>query len=562
MVRSIKKVYIIALAVMVTAATSLAPLTSVFAATEGDLSSTSKLQVYNSSFKDGLGNYLALYGPAVSPTGDAYAYGIKAGEEQESYIVKMNAAGAFVKEFKLRPGYSMAIPNIAIDRYGSTYFPVDKYVDLGGGNSRVDSVILKYNPDDTFNGVIEAFNDTYPGGFRSIYSIAFDGNNSLYMTVGTSDALGTILVKLTQSGGIEETVERLQGDTDGYDAPFLVAIDSHDQLHVAAMDHDRNDQMMRLFAVSHEGVVIKVIGGETPMKLGYGMSVDNNNNLYATSTDFSGQTPPYEGCPAYFEVRKYNSVGAFLGTIDMSPEASEGLVCTIYGGGTTPVTGTRATATPGVTKDGDVFIGTGDYASGQPGKARIAVYSMPKNVATFPPKSEGEELSAKLQLPETANLQYAEIKTQAELGASLQPGYSYPLGLANFKVKVQDGATLPTELTFVTNLKPDQVTAMKYQKGSYSPVPGAVITQTEIDNKPALKVSYTLIDGGELDEDGQVNGEIIDPIGLAVKDGSSGQQVLAPNTGVGSQSVNNLVLFMSIAIVAGAGFAVRQVYRR
>lgn len=59
MVRSIKKVYIIALAVMVTAATSLAPLTSVFAATEGDLSSTSKLQVYNSSFKDGLGNYLA-----------------------------------------------------------------------------------------------------------------------------------------------------------------------------------------------------------------------------------------------------------------------------------------------------------------------------------------------------------------------------------------------------------------------------------------------------------------------------------------------------------------------
>ena len=177
---------------MVTAATSLAPLTSVFAATEGDLSSTSKLQVYNSSFRDGLGSYLTLYGPAVSPSGDAYAYGIKEGE-QEPYIVKMNAAGEFVKEFKLKPGYSMAIPNIAIDRYGSTYFPVDKYIDLGDGNSRVESVILKYNPDDTFNGVIEAFNNTYPDGFRSIYSIAFDSNNSLYMTVGTSDALGTIL---------------------------------------------------------------------------------------------------------------------------------------------------------------------------------------------------------------------------------------------------------------------------------------------------------------------------------------------------------------------------------
>lgn len=553
MVRSIKKVYIIALAVMVTAATSLAPLTKVFAATEGDLSSTSKLQVYNSSFRDGLGNYLTLYGPAISPAGDAYAYGIKAGEEQEPYIVKMNAAGAFVKEFKLESGYRIGLPNISIDRNGNTYFSVDR-------EGSTEGVILKYDTSDNFVEAIDGFNDSYPGGIRNISSIAFDSHNNIYVTGSRSDDSSMVLVKVAQDGTVLNSIGQLAGATDGYDAPFLVMVNSHDQLYIAALESNPSSDRdtMRVVAVDDSGTIISSMGDGAPVRIGYGMSIDNNDNLYVTSTDFSGEVPPPVGCPVSFEIRKYDKTGSFLGSIDTSPEASEGAVCTVYGGGTTPV----AAAVPGVTKDGDVFIGTGDYVDGLPGKARIAVYSMPKNVATFPPKSEGEELSAKLQLPETANLEYAEIKTQAELGASLQPGYSYPLGLANFKVKVQDGAILPTELTFVTNLKPSQVTAMKYQKGSYSPVPGAVITQTEIDDKPALKVSYTLIDGGELDEDGQVNGEIIDPIGLAVKDGSSGQQVLAPNTGVGSQSVNNLVLFMSIAIAAGVGLAVRQMHRR
>lgn len=44
---------------------------------------------------------------------------------------------------------------------------------------------------------------------------------------------------------------------------------------------------------------------------------------------------------------------------------------------------------------------------------------------------------------------------------------------------------------------------------------GTVIVREDYGGKSRLKLTYSIADGGVLDQDGQVNGVIIDPVGLA-----------------------------------------------
>lgn len=58
-------------------ALNLAVFNPAIAATDGGLSSSGKLQIYNTSIRDGLDDYVTLYGPTVTADGYAYSYGAK-----------------------------------------------------------------------------------------------------------------------------------------------------------------------------------------------------------------------------------------------------------------------------------------------------------------------------------------------------------------------------------------------------------------------------------------------------------------------------------------------------
>lgn len=108
--------------------------------------------------------------------------------------------------------------------------------------------------------------------------------------------------------------------------------------------------------------------------------------------------------------------------------------------------------------------------------------------------------------------------------------YDYPLGLVSFTLDdVEIGSTQTIQLAFETNLKPEEVVPRKFNATSstYLDIPGVVVTETSKDGKPTLLVSYTITDGGSLDQDGQANGTIVDPVGLAVE-----HKGLLANTGV------------------------------
>jgi hypothetical protein len=97
--------------------------------------------------------------------------------------------------------------------------------------------------------------------------------------------------------------------------------------------------------------------------------------------------------------------------------------------------------------------------------------------------------------------------------------YLYPKGLVNFKSNCIDSEGIQGVTIYFSNQADSpNLKVRKFKNGVYSDIPGVVKTQVTLDGLPTLKVSYTIIDGGELDEDGVVNGEISDPVGLALLD--------------------------------------------
>lgn len=108
--------------------------------------------------------------------------------------------------------------------------------------------------------------------------------------------------------------------------------------------------------------------------------------------------------------------------------------------------------------------------------------------------------------------------------------YSYPLGLVSFSFTTTENNNT-VSLVFVTNLKPNQVVARKYNPAThkYTTIKDASITETTLKGKHALTLSYTIADNGPLDLD-PATGAISDPVGLAQVPG-------APNTGLAQENI-------------------------
>lgn len=135
--------------------------------------------------------------------------------------------------------------------------------------------------------------------------------------------------------------------------------------------------------------------------------------------------------------------------------------------------------------------------------------------------------------------------TPTDLAAG-DAGYVYPAGLVDFTL---DSCGAPGYTTTVTQyyfgVPSTGVVLRKFNEntGKYATITEAVISNVIINGQNVTKVTYSVTDGGELDADGEVNGTIVDPAGLA-------KTVLgAPNTGLAQGNM----LLASFALLAGVG---------
>lgn len=121
-----------------------------------------------------------------------------------------------------------------------------------------------------------------------------------------------------------------------------------------------------------------------------------------------------------------------------------------------------------------------------------------------------------------------------ERAGAISTDFSYPLGLYSFSVTCSGSSKVPITIHLD---KLYDTSTWKYRKYNsktkqYSDMTSYVTYGTAtINNKQVTTISYTLTDGGPLDEDGTVNGTIVDPAGPAIATATS-----APVEEVSSES--------------------------
>lgn len=128
--------------------------------------------------------------------------------------------------------------------------------------------------------------------------------------------------------------------------------------------------------------------------------------------------------------------------------------------------------------------------------------------------------------------------------------YLYPHGLIDFMLNCSRGDTVNVSIYTHENGSLDSYIARKYNSstGTYGDIPGSKLTTEIIGSSSALKLSYSVTDGGLLDDDGQENGIIVDPVGLATEQQDTTISGKLGDTGANTSLINLIaVLLFSVS---------------
>jgi hypothetical protein len=123
------------------------------------------------------------------------------------------------------------------------------------------------------------------------------------------------------------------------------------------------------------------------------------------------------------------------------------------------------------------------------------------------------------------------VQIGAESAEQADADYSYPAGLVGFVGRDcgTPGATVTVTLYFYGDYDASNFVLRKSNGGTYTTIDNATLTSVTIGGQKALKVTYQVVDGGPLDQDGTADGNIVDPVGIAR---STVAPVTVPDTGV------------------------------
>ncbi len=120
------------------------------------------------------------------------------------------------------------------------------------------------------------------------------------------------------------------------------------------------------------------------------------------------------------------------------------------------------------------------------------------------------------------------IQNGGESSVDHDVAFDYPAGLLQFVLLCNSpGATATVTLYYYGDYDPTNLNLRKWNdNNSYTTIASATLSKVTIGGQNALKVQYQITDGSSLDQDGIVDGNIVDPVGIAVN------MISAPNTGL------------------------------
>lgn len=127
--------------------------------------------------------------------------------------------------------------------------------------------------------------------------------------------------------------------------------------------------------------------------------------------------------------------------------------------------------------------------------------------------------------------------------------FEYPHGFVDFSLNCGTPGFTAQISQYYEGVDPAGLVVRKFNPvtQAFSTIPGATITTTTVYGQSVTVLSYSVTDGGPLDDDGVVNGVIVDPAGLGQAAPVSSPGV--PNTGVRPADATPAVLLGVGALV-------------
>ncbi len=350
------------------------------------------------------------------------------------------------------------------------------------------------------------------GQFNYPYGITVDSVGNVYVVDSSNQRIqkfSSTGTYLSQFGGVE-------GSGDGqFFYPNGIAIDQSGNFYVADVGNKRIQKF------DFTGTYLTQWGtqgsGNGQFQAPTDVAIDASGNIYVADTN-------------NHRIQKLSSIGTYL---------------TQWG---TQGSGNDQFVSPeGMTIDpaGNLYIVDN-------GNERIQKFGYPKTADIESPSGSQE---IQLATPAATDINHSAVVAETSLEKQDQSN-TFPLGLVDFELTVPTGSTQQISLTFVTDLTPGDVTVRKYHSTNktYSDVPGATVTETTLGGKHALLLTYDIADGGSLDDDGLVNGLIVDPVGLAVATGVAAPG--APDSGAGVAL--SLPILASMIVIPVLAYAVQK----
>jgi tripartite motif-containing protein 71 len=429
----------------------------------------------------------------------AYPYGIAIDSNSNIYVTdfdnrriqKFDSNGNYLTQwgsFGSGDGQFSTPQSVAVDTEDNVY--VSDYT-----NNRIQ----KFDSNGTY---ITKWGSTGSGNgqFTSARGIATDSYNNVYVT-----DLASHRIQKFDSNGTYLTKWGTAGTGDGQlSSPRGVVVDSAGSVYVV----ETNNRRIQKF--DSNGTYLTKWGtlgsGDGQFNSPRNITIDLLGNLYVS--DYSNN-----------RVQKFDSNGTYLGQWGSAGTGNG-----------------QFNFTYGVVADNYGSVYVADVYN-----HRIQKFSYPPETATVVSAGSGADIQ--LESTPFTTFSCSTSVTEDSL-ATTDPSQDYPLGLVDFCLDVVPGSTNTVSLTFETDLTPSEVTARKYNPTTqtYTDVPNAEITETTLNSNPALKLTYDITDGGDLDDDGIANGTILDPVGLAVDSDEATADTLA-NTG------ENIDLVISTALL-------------
>ena len=458
------------------------------------------LSKIEASFEDAIFSY----GIDVAPDGGIYAAQIPGGEGGQSSIGHYSANGNLVSNWSIEAGeypYSVAVS------------PTHIYsVVIVSGDEDITSKIQKRD----FSGnLITEWNQP-----ESAFGMgtAIDSHENVYL----ADADNNQVIKFSSDGallGQFAIPDSIEGDTAVF--PYTgnsIAFDSQDNLYIAGSDTNRVQKL------DIDGNLLATIGsegsGDGEFATVASVAIGSDDSIYASDCQSEG----------FCRIQKFNSNGQYITQYTQGMDETTSGAWSPYAVSTGP----NGRIYAADVDDGkidilcDQAVSTDGCATTGGGDSGVELTSAENGTPIVLSQSGCSTVSSSSVSKESSN-------------GVQDAGYSYPLGLVGFNLTGCDtGGTATITLTFTGSYNPSNTTVRKYNTttNAYTTLTQSnsnlSLSTTTLNNNQALQVTYTITDGGLLDQDGQVNGSIVDPVGIAT------QSTGAADTGLNRYWLTNL----------------------